>query len=276
MVRKCVIPLGGLGTRFLPITKAVSKTMLTIIDRPVIHYLVKEALDSGIEEVLLIINEKDDEIIEYFKKNEFLKSKDKNNYLEETDYIIDNIKISFGYEDEPKGSAHAIYLAKDFVGKEPFALMFGDDLFDLEDPILKKLINKHNKTASNVIGVRPVLMENISSYGCIKKQEDRVLAIIEKPKIEEAPSNLAVVGRYVLNHTIFNEIENLEPGVNNEYQITDAIKKLITKEKMYAIEIESTYYDIGSKLGYIKANIAFALKREDLKKDVKDFIKTYE
>jgi UTP--glucose-1-phosphate uridylyltransferase len=276
MVRKCVIPLGGLGTRFLPITKAVSKTMLTIIDRPVIHYLVKEALDSGIEEVLLIINEKDDEIIEYFKKNEFLKSKDKNNYLEETDYIIDNIKISFGYEDEPKGSAHAIYLAKDFVGKEPFALMFGDDLFDLEDPILKKLINKHNKTASNVIGVRPVLMENISSYGCIKKQEDRVLAIIEKPKIEEAPSNLAVVGRYVLNHTIFNEIENLEPGVNNEYQITDAIKKLITKEKMYAIEIESTYYDIGSKLGYIKANIAFALKREDLKTDVKDFIKTYE
>lgn len=276
MVKKCIIPLGGLGTRFLPITKAVSKTMLAIVDKPVIHYLVKEAMDSGIEEFLLIINKKDDEIVEYFKENDFLKSKDKLNYLDETYEIINNVKISFVYEDEPKGSAHAIYLAKEFVKDDHFALMFGDDLFDMEDPVLKRLVNLHNETNSNVIAVREVPMEKISSYGCVRKDGNKVIQIVEKPKIEDAPSNLAVVGRYILSSNIFKEIEDLEPGVNNEYQITDAIKKLIAKESMHLVEVKENYYDIGSKIGYIKANIAFALKKEDLKQDIIDFIKTYE
>lgn len=276
MVRKCVIPLGGLGTRFLPVTKAVSKTMLSIIDKPVIHYLVKEAMDSGIKEIMLIINEKDDEIVHYFNKNEFLKSRDKLNYLEEIDNIIDNVKIVFAYEDQPKGSAHAIYLAKEFVGNESFALMFGDDIFDYDTPVLKDLIDVHTKEKTNSIGVRPVLIENISAYGCVKLKDKEVVEIIEKPRIEEAPSNLAVVGRYVLSSNIFSEIESLEPGINNEYQITDAIKNLIKKEKMNAVSIESDYYDIGSKLGYVKANIAFSLKREDFRKEILSFIKTYE
>lgn len=276
MIKKCVIPLGGLGTRFFPITKTIPKTMLSIVDKPVIHYLVKEALESGIEEVMLILNPNATSVIDYFTKNDYLNSKDKKKYLEETNYIIDNIKFHFTFEEEPKGSAHAIYLAKDFVKDDYFALMFGDDLFDSSKPVLKNLIEDHSNYNCNVIGVREVLTEKISSYGCVSLNGKDVINILEKPKIEEAPSNLAVVGRYILNNSIFKEIENLKPGINNEYQITDAIKVLIEKERMVANVIDQKYYDIGSKEGYIKANIDFSLENLELKDSIIEFIKTYE
>jgi len=275
-VTKCIIIVGGYGTRFLPITKSISKTMLPIIDKPSIQYIVEEAIASGIKEIVIIVNRKDSIITTYFEKNkkleELVKDTPKIKYLEQINDLVKGIRISYVFEETSTGSASAVLLARKYIKHEPFAVLFGDDLYMSDTPALKQLIDIHDKTNGNVLGVKEVLEQEIPSYGIVAHDNYRVSKLVEKPTIKEAPSNLAVVGRYILNYTIFDIIDNLAPGINNEYQLTDAIIESMKTESLYACPIVGQSFDTGSKAGYVKANIAFALTRDDLKSEIKSYI----
>lgn len=252
-IRKAIIPVAGMGTRFLPITKIFPKEMLPIIDKPSLQYIIDEARNSGIEEILLINSPRKKCIEEYFKDND----------------------ISYIIQENALGSGHAISLAKDFVGNEPFAVLYGDDLmYNDSNPILKQLINKYNENNSSIIGCLEIEKEFLNRYGIIKLKENSniIEEIVEKPKIEEAPSNLAGIGRYILNPEIFKYLENLEASLNKEYQLTDAMTKMMKDYNYEICKIDGIYYDIGSKGGYLKANIEYALRRDDIKDNVIDII----
>ncbi|MFA5602662.1 MAG: UTP--glucose-1-phosphate uridylyltransferase GalU [Bacilli bacterium] len=277
-IRKLVIPVAGLGTRFLPATKSMPKEMLSIIDKPTIQYIVEEAVASGIKELLFITSPYKKAIEDHFDKSyeleKRLEKSSKKDLLKEVQNISDMIKIYYVRQGEPLGSGHAINLAKTFIGDEYFAVMFGDDLIVNDKPALKQLIDIHEKTGSSVIGVQEVSNDIISRYGVIKPFDDmKIETIIEKPSIDEAPSNLAVFGRYVVSPKIFDELDNLNKGVGNEYQFTDGLKKLMEKESFYACKIEGKYYDIGNKSEFVKATIDLALTREDLKEEIREYIK---
>ncbi len=266
-IKKAVIPVAGMGTRFLPITKAIAKEMLPIIDIPSIHYIVKECMDSGIEEIIFITTSRKPEIENYFKHNDYIESRisdNKKELLKGINEIIEKIKFTYCYQNDATGSASAISLAEKYIEDDYFAVLYGDDLMDAKIPALKQIIKTHEEKNCNVIGCMEVEKEKLSNYGICKLDQGKIVKIVEKPSLDEAPSNLAGLGRYIVNKKIFSIIKNLKPTKNNEYQFTDAMEQLMQEQDFYPTLIDGKYYDIGSKSGYLKANIDFAKKRKDI------------
>lgn len=275
-VRKAVIPAAGMGTRFLPATKAQPKEMLPIVDKPTIQYIIEEAVASGIEEILIITGRNKRAIEDHFDKSVELemdlKRKQKDDLLDIVESISNMANIYYIRQKEPKGLGHAILCAKTFVGNEPFAVMLGDDVVDAEKPCLKQLIDVYNEYKTTILGVQEVDRNDVSKYGIIahKHIEDRVYKVkdlVEKPRIEEAPSNIAILGRYIITPPIFDILERTSPGAGGEIQLTDALKELLKSEAMYAYNFVGRRYDVGDKLGFLQATVEFALKRDDLKYD---------
>jgi len=275
-VKKAIIPAAGLGTRFLPATKAQPKEMLPIVDKPTIQYIIEEAVASGIEEILIITGRNKKCIEDHFDKSIELELElekaGKEDLLELVRGISDMVDIHYIRQKEPRGLGHAIYCAKTFVGNEPFAVLLGDDVVDSEVPCLKQLIDCFGEYKTTILGVQTVEKENVSKYGIIDgiHIEDKVYKVkdlVEKPSMEEAPSNVAILGRYIITPEIFNILGNTEPGKGGEIQLTDALKTLISKEAMYAYNFDGKRYDVGDKLGFLEATIEFALKKEELRED---------
>ena len=280
-IKKAVIPAAGLGTRFLPATKAQPKEMLPIVDKPTIQYIVEEAVNSGIEEILIITGRNKKSIEDHFDKSveleEELESSNKDELLELVQGISNMADIYYIRQKECKGLGHAISLARSFAGNEPFAVMLGDDIVDSNVPCLKQLMNCYDKYNASVLGVQQVNKNDVSKYGIIDsiEIEDRVYKVknmVEKPKIEEAPSSIAILGRYILTPNIFDILDRTKPGKNGEIQLTDAIKELSKNEVIYAYNFEGKRYDIGDKFGFLQANVEYALKREDLKERLLPYI----
>jgi len=285
-VKKAVIPAAGRGTRFLPATKAIPKEMLPIIDKPILQYILEECVDSGIEEVILIVAKGKESINKHFGDEpdleEFLRIRGKDELLALINQVKKMVKVSYAWQDEAKGLGHAILCAKDLVGDEPFAILLGDNVVVPRDcePSTKQLINKYEETGSSIIGTKTVQKSDVNKYGIITPMdtvESRLVQMkdmVEKPSIEEAPSEMAALGRYVITPKIFELLENQIPGKGGEIQLTDSIIRLMNHEKVYAYDFEGDLYDTGDKFGYIKAVIDFALDREEFASDVLDFIKT--
>jgi len=281
MIRKAVIPAAGLGTRFLPATKAMPKEMLPIIDKPVIQYVVEEAIQSGIEDIIIITGRGKRAIEDHFDKSfeleSILEKRKKLDLLKKVRNISNLVDIHYIRQKEQKGLGNAIYCAKKHIGNESFAVLLGDDIIKSETPCIKQLINVYKKYKSSVIALEEVPKEKVSDYGIIKgKKIDnslyRIEDLIEKPPIEEAPSNLAIPGRYILTPNIFDCIEKVPSGKGNEIQLTDALKLLFKNEDIYGYKFKGKRYDIGDRLGYIKATIDFSLGREELKDKVKKYL----
>ncbi len=280
-VRKAIIPAAGLGTRFLPATKAQPKEMLPIVDKPTIQYIVEEAIASGIEEILIITGRNKRAIEDHFDKSVELElelqQKNKLELLSQIQDISNLVDIHYVRQKEAKGLGHAIHCARAFVGNEPFAVLLGDDVVDSYVPCLKQLIDIYNKYEGTVLGVQRIKEEDTSKYGIISCHhiEDRfyrVTDMVEKPEISEAPSNIAVLGRYIIQPEIFDILAHTRPGANGEIQLTDALKVLASKQAVYAYEFEGKRYDVGSKLGFLEATVEFALKREELKEQFMDYL----
>lgn len=274
-VKKAIIPAAGLGTRFLPATKAQPKEMLPIVDKPTIQYIIEEAVASGIEEILIITGRNKRAIEDHFDKSveleQELEAHNKDELLSMVRDISNMVNIHYIRQKEPKGLGHAISCAKTFVGNEPFAVMLGDDVVDSNTPCLKQLIDCFNEYKTSILGVQQVPQGDVSKYGIVKGMpiEDRVFKVkdlVEKPKLEEAPSNIAILGRYIITPQIFDILDNTIPGKGGEIQLTDALRTLIQSEAMYAYNFEGRRYDVGDKLGFLEATVEFALKREDLQK----------
>lgn len=282
-VKKAIIPAAGLGTRFLPATKAQAKEMLPIVDKPTLQYIIEEAIESGIEEILIVTGRNKKSIEDHFDRSVELEleleQKGKTAMLEMVQDISNMVNIHYIRQKEPKGLGHAIHCAKSFIGNEPFAVLLGDDIVDAETPCLKQMIDAYDEYKTTVLGVQEVARENVDKYGIldVKHIEDRVYKVkdmVEKPSIEEAPSNIAILGRYIITPEIFNILENQAPGKGGEIQLTDALQKLATKEAIYAYNFEGRRYDVGDKLGFLEATVDFALKRPELRDDFIEFLKT--
>ena len=274
-VRKAIIPAAGLGTRFLPATKAQPKEMLPIVDKPTIQYIIEEAVASGIEEILIITGRSKKCIEDHFDKSVELEleleKSGKEEMLKMVREISDMVDIHFIRQKEPRGLGHAISCAKTFVGNEPFAVLLGDDIvYNEGKPCLKQLIDCYDEYKTSVLGVQTVEAKDVNKYGIVNgiHIEDRVYKVkglVEKPPVEEAPSNVAILGRYIITPQIFKILEETKPGKGGEIQLTDALLKLIDEEAMYAYDFEGTRYDVGDKLGFLKATVEYALRREDLR-----------
>lgn len=282
-IRKAIIPAAGLGTRFLPATKAQPKEMLPLVDKPTIQYIVEEAIASGIQEILIITGRNKKSIEDHFDKSVELElqleKNNKNDLLELVNNISNMVNIHYIRQKEPKGLGHAISCAKIFVGNEPFAVMLGDDVVDSKTPCLKQLMNCYEKYNSTILGVQEVPKNDVSKYGIldgisIDKNVHKVNNLIEKPNAEEAPSNIAILGRYIISPAIFDILENTEPGKGGEIQLTDALKTLLSNEPIYSYNFEGERYDVGNKLGYLKATTEFALKRDDLNEEFAKYLLT--
>ena len=281
-VKKAIIPAAGLGTRFLPATKSQPKEMLPIVDKPTLQYIIEEAIESGIEEILIITGRNKKSIEDHFDKSVELEleleQKGKDEMLEMVRNISNMVNIHYIRQKEPKGLGHAIHCAKSFIGNEPFAVLLGDDIVDCETPCLKQLISAYDEYKTSILGVQEVAKEDTYKYGIldVKHIEDRVYKVkdmVEKPSVEEAPSNVAILGRYIITPEIFNILENQEPGKGGEIQLTDALKTLGKQEAIYAYNFEGRRYDVGDKLGFLEATIDFALKRENLRDDLLAYMK---
>jgi len=281
-VKKAVIPAAGLGTRFLPATKAQPKEMLPIVDKPTIQYIIEEAVASGIEEILIITGRNKRAIEDHFDKSVELemdlKAKNKGDLLNIVQEISNMANIYYIRQKEPKGLGHAILCAKNFVGNEPFAVMLGDDVVDSEVPCLKQMIDIFDEYKTTILGVQEVKKSDVSKYGIaeVKHIEDRVYKVkdlVEKPKVDEAPSNIAILGRYIITPRIFDILEGTKPGAGGEIQLTDALKELVKSEAMYAYNFIGRRYDVGDKLGFLQATVECALKREDLKDDFINYLR---
>ena len=284
-VKKAIIPAAGLGTRFLPATKAQPKEMLPIVDKPTIQYIIEEAIASGIEEILIITGRNKKCIEDHFDKSVELELElekaGKSDLLELVRDISDMVDIHYIRQKEPRGLGHAIYCAKTFVGNEPFAVLLGDDVVDSEVPCLKQLITCFNEYKTSILGVQQVPKENVSKYGIvdginIDKGVYKVKNLVEKPDPEEAPSNVAILGRYIITPQIFEHIEKTTPGKGGEIQLTDALKSLMSEEVMYAYEFNGKRYDVGDKLGFLEATVEFALKKPELRNDFIDYLTSHD
>ncbi|WP_195335792.1 UTP--glucose-1-phosphate uridylyltransferase GalU [Paraclostridium bifermentans] len=280
-VKKAIIPAAGLGTRFLPATKSQPKEMLPIVDKPTLQYIIEEAINSGIEEILIITGRNKKSIEDHFDKSVELElelqQKGKTEMLEMVQEISNMVNIHYIRQKEPKGLGHAIHCAKSFIGDEPFAVLLGDDIVDSDTPCLKQLIDAYDEYKTSILGVQEVAKEDANKYGILdcKYIEDRVYKVkdmVEKPSIEEAPSNIAILGRYIITPAIFEILENQAPGKGGEIQLTDALKTLAQHEAIYAYNFEGRRYDVGDKLGFLEATIDFALKRENLKDGLMNYM----
>ena len=283
-IRKAVIPAAGFGTRFLPATKAQPKEMLPIVDKPTLQYIIEECVASGIEEILIITGRNKKSIEDHFDRSVELEMEleksGKEEMLKMVREISDMVNIHFIRQKEPRGLGHAILCAKTFVGNEPFAVLLGDDVvYNDNKPCLKQLIDCYEEYKTSVLGVQTVEPQDVNKYGIVGGLhiEDRVYKVknlIEKPAVEEAPSNVAILGRYIITPKIFEILENTKPGKGNEIQLTDALLELIKHEAMYAYDFEGRRYDVGDKLGFLQATVEFALKREELREPFIQYLNT--
>lgn len=285
-VKKAIIPAAGLGTRFLPATKALAKEMLPIVDTPTIQYIIQEAVDSGIEEILIITNSNKHAMENHFDKSyeleDRLKASGKTKEVEMIEAIANMANIYYIRQKEPKGLGHAVLCAKSFIGDEPFAVLLGDDVVVNKGgkPALKQLIDAYHETQASVVGVQTVPKEDVCKYGIVDPSKShpqkgrlaKLCDMVEKPAIEKAPSQMAVLGRYVLTPKVFELLETQGKGAGGEIQLTDAIKRLMDIQAVYAYDFEGIRYDVGDKFGFIKATIDFALDRDDLKDKVSAYI----
>ncbi|MDT5295806.1 MAG: UTP--glucose-phosphate uridylyltransferase [Acidobacteriota bacterium] len=272
-IRKAVFPAAGLGTRFLPATKASPKEMLPLVDKPLIQYVVEEAVASGIESIIIVTGRGKTAIEDHFdisfELENMLRERGKDAMFEEARSVSELARISYVRQKQALGLGHAILQAKDFVEAEPFAVMLADDIVDAEVPALKQMLAVYEETGAPVLGTMKVSGEAISRFGVLDAEEIRpgvfrVRDMIEKPRFDEAPSDLAIIGRYILTPDIFAEIERTTPGAGGEIQITDAMRALLKKRDFYAVSFEGTRHDAGDKLGFLIATVEFALKRPDL------------
>jgi UTP--glucose-1-phosphate uridylyltransferase len=283
-VRKAVIPAAGLGTRFLPATKALAKEMLPIVDKPTIQFIVEEALASGIEDILVVTGKSKRSIEDHFDSNfelEYnLKEKGKTDLLRLVDEST-GIRLHFIRQSHPRGLGDAVLQAKAFVGNEPFVVLLGDDLMDINGtdyPLTKQLIDDYEATHASTIAVMPVPHEEVSAYGVIAPQGEGINGLysvetfVEKPNPEDAPSDLAIIGRYLLTPEIFDLLEKQEPGAGNEVQLTDAIDALNKTQRVFAREFKGKRYDVGDKYGYMKTSIEYGLNHPQTKDDLRDYI----
>jgi UTP--glucose-1-phosphate uridylyltransferase len=280
-IKKAIIPAAGLGTRFLPATKAIPKEMLPIVDKPTIQYIVEEVIASGIEDLLIITGRNKGSIEEHFDRavelEDNLEKNKKEELLEEVRKISKMINIHTVRQKDPKGLGHAIYCAKSFVGNEPFAVLLGDDIVDSKIPCLKQMIDMYDLYNSPILGVQEVAWENVNKYGIVSgdKVNDKIYTVkslVEKPDVDKAPTNIAILGRYIITPEIFSILENTKQGVGGEIQLTDALNELAKIQKMYAYIFEGRRYDVGSKIGFLEATVDFALKRDDLKNSFKAYL----
>lgn len=287
-VKKAVIPAAGMGTRFLPATKALPKEMLPIVNVPTIQHIVQEAINSGIEEILIVVSSSKNSIIDHFDTSYELErrllEKNKIELYKIVKQISTAVNVHFIRQKEPNGLGDAIRMAKVFVGDEPFAVLLGDDFVYTpknSKPALQQCIDAYTKTNNSIVGVQKVARHDVSKYGIIKpinsaatkKNIIKVESLVEKPNVEDAPSNFAVLGRYVLTKDIFNALSTTKPDKSGEIQLTDAIQKLAKKKKVSACNFNGTRYDIGSKEGYVIATIDMALRDSDISSKIKNHIK---
>ena len=282
-IRKAVFPAAGLGTRFLPATKSSPKEMLPLVDKPLIQYAVEEAVASGIESILIITG-RDKSAIENhfdisFELEHLLKERGKDKLFEQVRAVSDIAQISYTRQKQALGLGHAIYQARDFVGKEPFAALLADDIIDSEKPALKQMVEVFEKYNAPVIATMQVAGEAISRFGVIDATQVepnvyKVKDMVEKPPFADAPSDLAIIGRYIFTPDIFEAIEQTAPGAGGEIQITDAMRILLKTRPFYAVKLEGTRHDAGDKLGFLKATVELALKRDDLGQKFRDYLKT--
>ncbi|WCK54295.1 UTP--glucose-1-phosphate uridylyltransferase GalU [Aneurinibacillus sp. Ricciae_BoGa-3] len=281
-VRKAIIPAAGLGTRFLPATKAMPKEMLPIVDKPTIQYIVEEAIDSGIEDIIIVTGKGkraiEDHFDNSFELENILREKGKLDILEEVQKPSKMVDIHYIRQKEPKGLGHAIWCARNFIGDEPFAVLLGDDIVQAEKPCIKQMIECYDRYQSSILGVMKVPHDQVSRYGIVQARENgerfyMVEDLVEKPAKETAPSNIAIMGRYILTPRIFEILENQEPGAGEEIQLTDAIAELNKYEAVYAYEFDGQRYDVGEKIGFIKTTIELALQREELKQELLNYLR---
>lgn len=280
-IRKAIIPAAGLGTRFLPATKAQPKEMLPIVDKPTIQYIVEEAVNSGIEDILIITGRNKRAIEDHFDKSVELeielKKKGKEELLNLVEDITNMVDIHYIRQKEPKGLGHAIYCAKAFVGDEPFAVLLGDDIVDSRIPVLKQMMDVYERYNCTILGVQEVPEDDVSKYGIVdcSQIEERLYKVdnlIEKPKKNEAPSKVGILGRYIISPRIFGILEHTSPGTGGEIQLTDALRELLRYEAVYAYNFEGKRYDVGDKMGYLIATVEFALKRDELKGEFSNYL----
>jgi UTP--glucose-1-phosphate uridylyltransferase len=281
-IKKAIIPSAGFGTRFLPVTKALPKVMFPIIDKPAIHYLVDEAVASGIEEIIIITGQNKDLIQNYFNESkeleEHLAQTGRQELLELMRKIHGMAKLRYVTQDKPLGLGHAIYCARKFIDKdEMFAVLLGDDIVQAVQPCLTQLINISSQYQGNIIGVQYVHDKEVSYYGIVtgKNISDKLIEVstlVEKPNKDNAPSNLAIMGRYIIHSDIFNILGNTLPGKGGEIQLTDALTELKKTQQLFAYIFEGNRYDLGDKLGYLKANIEFALQKTDIRDELIQYL----
>lgn len=281
-IRKAVIPAAGLGTRFLPATKAQPKEMLPIVDKPTIQFIIEEAIASGIEDILIVTGRGKRAIEDHFDKSyeleDILRGKNEEDLLELVQDISNMANLNYVRQKEPRGLGHAIYCARSFIDNEPFAVMLGDDIVDSEIPCLKQLIDVYQKYNTTILGVQHVPEQDVSKYGIVKalQLEDRVFEVsdlVEKPDRDKAPSNIAILGRYIISPEIFDHLENAVPGKGGEIQLTDALKKLLASGSMYAYDFVGKRYDVGNKLGFLEATVEYALKRDELREEFLSYLR---
>jgi len=283
-VRKVVFPAAGLGTRFLPATKAQPKEMLPLIDKPIIQYGVEEAMASGCDQIIMVTGRGKSAIEDHFDTSyeleKMLEERGKKDLLGIVQQISDMMHIAYVRQKEALGLGHAVLMGAELVGDEPFAVILPDDVIDAPVPCLKQMIQIYNQTGSSVLATQVVEGRGISAYGVLDAkpvaENNRLFEVrdlIEKPKFEQAPSNLAIIGRYILTPAIFEMLRGIEPGSGGELQLTDGLRALLKKEKIYGFTFEGKRHDAGDKLGFLKATVEFALKRNDLGKEFREYLK---
>lgn len=282
-VKKAVIPAAGLGTRFLPATKAMPKEMLPILDKPTIQYIVEEAVRAGIEDIIIVTGKHKRAIEDHFDNQIELEmnlaEKGKDDLLEKVHHATELANMFYVRQKEQKGLGHAIWTAKQFIGNEPFAVLLGDDIVESETPAIQQLIAEYEQTGKSVIGVQEVPAAETQRYGIVdpKNQQGRryeVTQFVEKPAAGTAPSNLAIMGRYVLTPEIFDYLEDQEEGAGGEIQLTDAIERLNQVQQVYAYRFDGERFDVGEKVGFVKTTIQFALRDEEMADEIRAFLKT--
>lgn len=280
-VRKAIIPAAGLGTRFLPATKAMPKEMLPIVDKPTIQYIVEEAIASGINEIIIVTGKGkraiEDHFDHHFELEGHLLEKEKFALLEEIRNVSTMIDIHYIRQKEPKGLGHAVWCARNFIGDEPFAVLLGDDIVQADTPCMKQLMDIYEKTQSSVIGVKKVPREQVNRYGIAAVQSHgprlhEVTQLVEKPAVDKAPSDLAIMGRYILTPNIFNILAGQELGIGGEIQLTDAIARLQQFEQVFAYEFAGSRYDVGEKMGFVQTTIEFALQKQELREPLLHYL----